>query len=276
MKIDSTADMRLALTIILILLTPSLAKAESDSSSSSDIASVVRSSASIDSMLTRYGSSHQTFYQLNLKPEFSLKYKSFRASVIAPLGAGVTVNSSCCRFSFGNLSLQVEQQRTAKNLSWWTNASISLPTSGLSDSRGHTNGVAATVAITDDAGYFLPDTTTLRANVGGEYPLASTLLLGAEAGAHRWIRGNMHPDQTLIPLTIYGQLAHSKSLRSKLAFKSIANLDAVDEHWLHQAAINLSYEWNGNTLGGSIEMPLDASLRQLDMVRAGVSYARNY
>ncbi|MBL4632313.1 MAG: hypothetical protein JKY56_00485 [Kofleriaceae bacterium] len=238
--------------------------------------SEIETTGTIDSMLTQYGTSHQTYYQLNLKPELSLRYKSFRGSVIFPLSTGITSNTSCCRFSVGNLSMEGEFKTLHESYSWWVGGSVSAPTASIFDAKGLTTNVAATVAITDDAGFFLSRTTTLRANAGADLQLHPLVVVGGEVGLHRWIRSLDNPDQTLIPITVFARISHTAKIDSSLAFKSIANLDAPSETWLHQTAARVSYRWNANTLSTGIEIPLDRSLRDLGMVRGGVSFSRSY
>ncbi len=268
--------MRLTITLLLLLF-PALAWASPVASDSAEpTSSEIETTGTIDSMLTRYGTSYQTFYQLNLKPELSLRYKSFRGSIVFPLSTGITSKNSCCRFSLGNLSIQGEFKTNDENYSWWLNGSVSAPTASIFDEKGLTTNVAATVAITDDAGYFLSRTTALRAHTGAEFQFVPAVIVGGEVGVHRWIRSMDNPDQTLVPITVFTRVSLTEKIDSSLSFKSIANLDAAAETWLHQAAARVSYHWSGNTLSTGIEIPLDRSLRDLAMVRGGVSFSRSY
>jgi len=259
------------LIIAIVALSPAVAGAD-DHGAASDTAGL----AGMDAMLTRYGTAHETLYQFNVKPEATVYRGPFAASVILPLTAGYTVHNSCCRFTLGNITLATAYVRGNRRGKWWINSSVSFPTSELTDKSGYVSAVAATAAITSDAGYYLPNTTAVRVGAGRELAVSRRLAVGAEVGAHYWAHSMGVENQWVIPVTLFGRAQLGKGFSSRVALRNIANLNTMQERWLHQMSASVAYEWNTSRVGATLALPLDESLRALGMVSTGVSFARKF
>ncbi len=255
--------MRLFIPIVVLLL-PALASADTTGA------------ASVDAEITRYGTSYETIYQVNIKPETTVDVGPLALSLIVPLSTGYTVNNSCCRFGVGNLTGRVVYAKQGERMRWWLKSSVSAPTSELTDSYGHSSRVAATAAITSDAGFYLPNTTTARLNGGGELAIDGRVSMGAELGVHYWLHGDNMPDQVVLPMTVYARARLSSRLTSHVAVRNLFNTGAGQEAWLHQVSAGASYTWGVNTVGASLALPVDESLRALGMITSGVSFARSF
>lgn len=234
-------------------------------------------SLGLESEATRYGTSYETVYQLNLKPSLVLRLDSIELSAALPLSASATYPTYCCRTALGNATLSATYRAASAGLRHWYQASGSAPSSHFSNV--HANSLAATAAVTRDAGYYLPNTTTLRAKLGAELDVTPWLWLGASAGADYWLRHDQATNALVVPLTAYATLSWGHAWSARATFYTLARLPdplGPRERFLHELSGALAYEWSGSRLEASVSVPLDESLRELEMVSLGVAYVRSF
>jgi hypothetical protein len=231
----------------------------------------------LESVATRYGTSYETVYQLNLKPSATLRFDSIELSAILPLSTSATYPTYCCRTALGNATVSAAQRGATGVLRHWYEASVSAPSSH--SSAAHANSLAATAALTRDAGYYLPNTTTLRARLGAEVAVARRLWLGASAGADYWLRHDQPTNALVVPLTAYAALHWAHSWSARATYRTLAGLfDPLGpgERFLHELSGAVAHEWSGSRLELSVSVPLDESLRKLEMLSLGAAYTRSF
>lgn len=231
----------------------------------------------LESEATRYGTSYETVYQLSLKPSATLRFDSIELSAILPLSASATYPTYCCRSALGNATVSAAYQGTTGGLRHGYEVSLSAPTSLWSNA--HASSLAATAALTRDAGYYLPNTTTLRARLGAELVVTRWLRLGASAGADYWLRHGEPTDALVVPLTAYATPSFGHGWSARASFRTLARLlDPLgpEERFLHELSGGIAREWSGSRLEASVSVPLDESLRELEMVSLGVAYVRSF
>jgi hypothetical protein len=231
----------------------------------------------LESEATRYGTSYETVYQLNLKPSVMLRLDSIELSAVLPLSASATYPTYCCRTALGNATVSAAQRGTTAWLRHWYGASVSAPSSHSSDV--HANSLAATAALLRDAGYYLPNTTTLRARLGAELDVTRWLWLGASAGADYWLRHDQATNALVVPLTACATLTWSRAWSARATFHTLARLPdplGPRERFLHELSGAMAYEWSDSRLEASVSVPLDESLRELEMLSVGVAHVRSF
>jgi hypothetical protein len=226
---------------------------------------------------TRYGTSYETVYQLNLKPSATLRFDAIELSVLLPLSTSATYPTYCCRATLGNATVSLVHRSSSAGLRQWFGAAVSAPTSHWSDARA--NSWAATAEVTRDAGYYLPNTTTLRAHWGGELDLTPGLWLGASAGVDYWLRHDQATTALVVPVTVSASFAWAQAWSARASFGTVASVyDPLEpkERLLHELSAALAYTWSSSQLEGSLSVPLDESLRKLEMLSLGVAYYRSF
>jgi hypothetical protein len=231
----------------------------------------------LDSGATRYGTSYETVYQLNLKPNAMLRLDWLELAATLPLSTSATYPTYCCRLALGNATVTATHRRADAGLRQWYEASISAPSSHWSDA--HANSLAATAALTRDAGYFLPNTTTLRARLGGEVAVSRWLWLGGSVGVHYWLRHDQATNAVVLPLIASATLPWGQGWSASTALRTLARLfDPLgpDERFLHEWSGGVAHEWSGSRLEASVSVPLDESLRKLEMLSLDIAWSRSF
>lgn len=234
-------------------------------------------SVGLESVATHYGTSYETVYQLSLKPSATLRFDAFELMAILPLSSSATYPTYCCRVALGNATVAAAYRGRTGWLRHGYEVSVSAPSSRFSDP--HASSLAATAALTRDAGYYLPDTTTLRASVSGEVEATRWLRLGASAGADQWLRHAQVTHPLVVPLTAHATLSWARAWSARATFRTLARLlDPLgpDERFLHELSGAVAYEQSGSRVEASVYAPLDESLRELEMLSLGVAYARSF
>jgi len=230
----------------------------------------------LDSEATRYGTSYETVYQLNLQPGATLHLGSLELSMLLPLSASATAPTYCCRLALGNATLAAAQRNASVGSRHWYELSASLPSSHWSDP--HANSLAATAALLHDAGYYLPDTTTLRAGLGAEVDVTPWISLGASTAANYWLR----PDEAnplLVPLSTWATLRWAQAWSARASYRGLLRLlDPLgpEDRYLHGVSTAVSYAWPDSHLEVSLFVPLDPSLLELGMLSVGTNYVRSF
>jgi len=230
----------------------------------------------LESSATRYGTSYETVYQLNLQPSARFRFDLLELSATLPLSASATFPTYCCRTTLGNATVAVTQRAAGGGLGFWSEASVSAPTSYWSDV--HANSLAATAALTRDAGYYLPRTTTLRAKLGAQVGVQGWLWLGAAVGADYWLRHDQPTNALVMPLVASATLPWGQGWSARLAFRTLARVfdpAGPRERFLHELSAAVAHEWSGSRVEASVSLPLDESLRELQMLSLGAAYARS-
>jgi hypothetical protein len=243
----------------------------------SDAARVPLGRLALESEATRYGTSYETVYQLNLRASAALHLGWIELNATLPLSTSATYPSYCCRSALGNATLSATRRRTSGGLRHWYEASVSAPTSRWSNA--HASSLAATAALTRDAGYYLHDTTTLRARLGAEVDVTRWLQLGASAGSDYWLRHGQATNALVLPLTVYAALPWARAWSARASCRSLARLFeplGPSERFLHEVAAAVAHEWSGSRLELSVSAPLDQSLRELEMLSLNVALARSF
>jgi hypothetical protein len=126
-----------------------------------------------------------------------------------------------------------------------------------------------------DAGYYLPNTTTLRASLGGELDVTRWLWLGASAGGHYWLRHDQTTDVIVVPLTAYATPPWGRGWSARASFRILARSSdplGPRERFLHALSGAVAHEWSGSRWEVSVSVPLDESLRELEMLGLNVVY----
>lgn len=222
----------------------------------------------VDLSTTRFGTAHQTFYQLTLNPTIARRLgRGISIIGAVPLSGGWTPNSSCCRMSLGNLTAGARyQQRLSDELTFWGESSVSAPTSGSDGDQGRNSAYSATVEMSRDAGFYLPGTTTLRLGTGVAYQRARWFISSFAAG-HVWLTDGdgLVGNRVVIPLALRAGWRYSErtswisGLRSVLNPKADDPLAASAETGIRHIRGNVTYE-------GRIAMALDRASRELDII----------
>jgi len=259
-------------TPLLLCLLASSARAEGLEAARAPLGTV-----GLESEATRYGTSYETVYQLSLKPSLTLRFDSIELSAILPLSTSATYPTYCCRTTLGNATVSGALRGAMTGLRYWYGASVSAPSSRWSDP--HANSLAATAALTRDAGYYLPNTTTLRARLGAEVDVARWLWLGASAGADYWLRHDQPTNALVVPLTAYATLDWARDWSARATYRTLAGVfDPLGpgERFLHELSGAVAHEWSGSRLEASVTVPLDESLRKLEMLGLNVAYVRSF
>lgn len=230
---------------------------------------------SLDSHATRHGTSYETVYQLSLEPSATLRFGSVEVSALLPLSTSATYPTFCCRLALGNATLSARQRNVAAGLRHWYEASVSLPSSHWSDA--HASSLAATAALLRDAGYYLPNTTTLRAGLGAEIDVTPWLALGASAAAHYWLQPGEDAAPLIVPLTAWATLS-TGAWSARASYRSLTRLidRGAEERFLSELSTGVAYTWPDSRLAVAVFVPLDASLRELGMLSIGSSYSRSF
>jgi hypothetical protein len=231
----------------------------------------------LESAVTRYGTSYETVYQLSLEPSATLRLGGIELSVILPLSASATDPTYCCRTALGNVTVEAAHRGDRGGLRHWVEASVSAPTSYFSNA--HASSLAATAALMRDAGYYLHDTTTFRARLGAEVGVSSWLWLGGSAGADYWLRHGQPSNALVVPLDVSARLPWAEEWSARVVFHTLAR--AVDtlgprERFLSELSGAVAHEWSGSRVELSVSVPLDESLRQLEMLSLGAAYSRSF
>ncbi|MEY4545408.1 MAG: hypothetical protein RL685_1603 [Pseudomonadota bacterium] len=229
----------------------------------------------LDSHATRHGTSYETVYQLSLEPSATLRFGSLGVSALLPLSTSATYPTFCCRLTLGNATVAIAQRNVSAGLRHWYEASVSLPTSHWSDA--HASSLAATAALLRDAGYYLPDTTTLRAGLGAELDVTHWLALSASAAAHHWLRPGEDTDPLIVPLTA-GATLRSGAWSARTSYRSLLRLldPGTEERFLSELSAGIAYTWPDSRLETTVSLPLDESLRELGMLSIGSRYSRSF
>jgi hypothetical protein len=231
----------------------------------------------LDSKATRHGTSYETVYQLNLEPRATLRLGSLELSALQPLSASATYPTFCCRLALGNVTLSAVQRSALGGLRPWYELSVSLPSSRWSDV--HASSLAATAALLHDAGYYLPDTTTLRAGLGVETELRPWLTVGAAAAVHYWLSPRHEVDPLIVPLDASATLRWAQAWSARASYRGLLRLldeSGQQERFLSELSGAVAHTWENSRLELAVFVPLDASLRELGMVSLGTSYARSF
>ncbi|MEY2930877.1 MAG: hypothetical protein RL033_1626 [Pseudomonadota bacterium] len=229
----------------------------------------------LDSYATRYGTSYETVYQLSLEPSATLRLGSIEVSALLPLSTSATYPTFCCRLALGNATVALAQRNVASGLRHWYEASVSLPSSHWSDA--HASSLAATAALLRDAGFYLPDTTTLRAGLGAELDVTHWLALGVAAAASYWLRPGEDTDPLIVPLTGWATL-RSGAWSARTSYRSLTRLlpPGTEERFLSELSAGIAYTWLDSRLETTVSLPLDESLRELGMLSIGSRYSRSF
>lgn len=261
--------MRRAIVLAIIL-------AATSGTAIADDTDAVDATAGVDASVTRWGTVHQKVWMgsFDLIGSMPIGTRGVRVVGRMPLTSSFLEKGACCGFGIGNATLGVSAPIYRRGrLSLAGALSVSAPTAGaIRDDADLNPRYAAMAGITRDAGLYLPDTTTVRADAAGHFQLSRRTWLAASAGAHLWL-----PDDGLVvPLTVGAGWRMTQRLASDVAFTTIAKPDAENEVFLH--AIELGVAWRGrhDAIRARLHVPLDDSLRDLDMLGAGVSYARSF
>jgi hypothetical protein len=231
----------------------------------------------LQSAVTRYGTSYETVYQLSLEPSATLHLDSLELSAILPLSASATYPTYCCRSSLGNATVSASHRGALDGLRHWSVASVSAPTSYWSNA--HASSLAATAALMRGAGYYLHNTTTLRASLGSEVGVTRWLWLGASAGADYWLRHDEATNALVLPLDAYMTLPWAQGWSARVAFRTLARVfdpQGPRERFLHDVSGAVTHDWSGSRVEASVSVPLDESLRELEMLSVGAAYARSF
>jgi hypothetical protein len=240
-------------------------------------AQALQGGVGLDSHATRHGTSLETVYQLSLEPSARLQLDSLELAVLLPLSSSATYPTFCCRLALGNATLSATQRNVAAGWRHWYEASVSLPSSHWSDA--HASSLAATAALLRDAGYYLPNTTTLRAGLGAELDVTPWLALGASAAAHYWLRPGEDTDPLIVPLTLSATLSGSGPWSARTSYRSLTRLldqRSPEERFLSELSAGIAHTWLDSRLEMAVFVPLDASLRELGMFSIGSSYSRSF
>lgn len=266
--------MRASILLLVLLLSSFAAMARADDLESER---PTLGEVGLESEATRYGTSHETVYLLNLKPSLMLRFDSIELSAVLPLSTSGTYPTYCCRTALGNATLSALYRAPSGTLRHWYEASISAPTSRWSDA--HASSLAATAALLRDAGYYLPNTTTLRAKLAIELDATRWLWLGATAGADYWLRHAEESNALVVPLTAYAALTWAPEWSARASYRTLAHLldpFGPRERFLHELSVLVAHEWSGSRLQVSASLPLDASLRKLEMLSVGAAIVRSF
>jgi hypothetical protein len=86
----------------------------------------------LESEATRYGTSYETVYQLNLKPSVAFRFDAIELSAVLPLSTSATYPTYCCRTALGNATLSGTYRGTSAGLRHWYQTSVSAPSSRFS------------------------------------------------------------------------------------------------------------------------------------------------
>jgi len=267
---NHSAVMRAWIPLLFVAVTSSARAQEPASASTSG-------TLGLESEATRYGTSYETVYQLSLLPSARLRLDALELSAILPLSASATAPTYCCRTTLGNATLGATYRGEGDGLRFWSEVSVSAPTSYWSDA--HASSLAATAALLHDAGHYLPDTTTLRAGLGGELDVVRGLRLGASAGAHYWLRHAQPSHALVLPLDVHALLPWGQGWSARVLFRTLARVsdpEVLRERYLHEVTSALAHEWDGERVEVSLSVPLDESLRELEMLSLGAAYARRF
>jgi hypothetical protein len=235
-----------------------------------------RGTVALDSAMTRYGTSYETVYQLNVQPSAALHLGAFELSATLPFGTSATAPTYCCRTTLGNATVAAVHSGHDTPLRHRVEASVSAPTSYWSDA--HASSLAATAALMQDPGYYLPNTTTLRVSLGGEVNVSGRLWLGASAGAHYWVRHGQATNALILPLDATARLPLGQGWSARLVFRTLARVHdaAARERFLSELSAAVAHEWSASRIEMSVFVPLDESLRQLEMLGLGAAYSRSF
>jgi hypothetical protein len=238
-----------------------------------------RVEARLDTELARYGSSHETVYQVLVAPSARVAVtERWTVFGVMPLSGGHTVNNACCRYSLGNATVGGELAGARDAFDWWVSSSVSLPTAATQGEMGLNSRTSATTQLTRDAGYYLPDTTTVRADAGGEVPVGERVTLRARVGVHYWSTASMAivPNTFVIPTAIEGAYEATTSLSVRAAFTTNYNTSAEVERWIHGAELGVDYRRGSYVFGGTVHVPLDESFRDLTMFSVAATVRKSY
>ncbi|MEO8181443.1 MAG: hypothetical protein ABI895_21610 [Deltaproteobacteria bacterium] len=232
----------------------------------------------LNSDATRYGTSYETVYQLNLQPGATLRLGSLELSALLPLSTSATYPTFCCRLALGNATLALARRSASAGVRHWYEASVSLPSSRWSDP--HANSLAATAALLHDAGYYLPNTTTLRAGLGADVDVTHWLSLGASAGANHWLRHEREEtDPLIVPLSATATLRWARAWSASVGYRGqLRLLDPLGpaDRYLHGVSASTAHAWSDSLLELSLLVPLDRSLLDRGMLSIGTSYVRSF
>jgi hypothetical protein len=234
-------------------------------------------SVGLETAATRYGTAYETVYQLSLLPSVRLRLDALELSASLPLSASATVPTYCCRTTLGNATLAAVYRGDISGLRFWSALSVSAPTSYWSDA--HASSLAATAALLRDAGYYLPSTTTLRAALGSEVAVTRWLWLGGSVGANYWLRQEPPSNAIVVPLDAYALVPWGRGWSGRGLLRTLARLsgpEATGERFLHELSFALAHDADGERIEASVSVPLDESLRELDMLSLGAAYARRF
>ena len=261
---------RLGLVVSVLLICTS---ARADTPASTPLVTV-----GVESQLSRFGTSYETIYQLNLKPSALLRYGAVDAGVILPVGTGGSFPGYCCRRTLGNATALMSYRMVGQRWRAWSTLSVSAPSSQLTDSYGYTSRLAATAALLSDAGYFMPETTTVRMELGQSFAATRRRDRGAVARAHVWLRGDALADQVVLPLLALANLDLGGGFAARLTSRNQVALldDALDERWLHTVEAAGIYQWASSQLAASLSVPLDPSLLALGLIALGIDYGWSF
>ncbi len=264
----------LLLFVVLLLATPAQALLRPHDESGD-----TRLDVGINSQLTRYGTSYETVYTLNLQPAARLRLGSFELGTVLPVASGATSPTFCCRRILGNATGSVAYRPAGPTGHFWSLASASAPTSRFSYDGMHASSLAATAALGRDAGYYLFDTTTFRFGLGGEVSLGRGVSLGGSAGAHYWWQHAQPSDQLVAPLAAFAALELGGGFATRLTSRHLVLVvsDAgVPGHAIHELELAAGFQTAVHAVEVSVTAPLDDSRRSLGMLSAGVSYSRSF
>lgn len=262
--------MRLGLSLLLVALVP-CARADEP------LGAPPSGTLGLESAATRYGTSYETVYQLSLLPSARLTLDALELSAIVPLSASATVPTYCCRTTLGNATFAAAYRGAGDGLRFWSEVSVSAPTSYWSDA--HASSLAATAALMHDAGHYLPSTTTLRAELGSELDVLRWLWVGASAGADYWLRHAQPSNALVLPVDVYALLPWGHGWSARVVFRTLARVsepEVLRERFLHEVTSGVAHEDQGERVEVSVSVPLDESLRELEMLSVGAAYARRF
>jgi hypothetical protein len=206
--------------------------------------------------------------------------------------------SDCCNPGAGNLTVGVRRLFSSvedQGWHWVLGFDVLLSVATASDEHDRTASAAAKAAAafarqTHDPGRYLPNTWTPR--LTGHAQLSSTrFLLQAEAGLHFFLYDDVANDD--YDLAVRVALAAGIRANAKLAFVLelnnmifLAEDDRAELHFypaiLHSNEtvssidVGLRYEGQGFAAGLRIFVPLDDSLRDLDMLGVGADVSARF
>lgn len=231
----------------------------------------------LDSEATRYGTSYETVYLLSLEPRAALRLGALELSALLPLSTSATYPTFCCRLALGNATVSARLSGESGRLRHWYALGGSLPSSRWSDA--HASSLAATAALLRDAGHYLPDTTTLRAELGAQLAVRPWLSIEGASGAHLWLRADDAAAPLIVPLSAAATVRWAQGWSARARYGGLLRvLDAQEpeERFLSELSLAVAYTWSGSLLETSLSVPLDESLRELGMIRIGTRYARSF